>query len=320
MDIYIKTWIQLAFPIYIIFLVVLLIIISRYSSRFSELISRKNPVATLATLILISYGKLFHVVLLAQPFSFAVLRYPDDYREVLWLPDGTVRYLAGKHIILFIVALLILVFCIVYGFLLLCWQLLLYVLDWKIFKCIKSPTFYVFMEAYHIPYTPKHRYWTGLLLLARAVVYLIATVNVAGDPQIQLISIIFILICIILLKMFIATRIFKRWLIDSLESFFYFNIVFFASFTAYNLSTGGNQDGIAYTSVVLSIVVTIFILFYHFYAYTSLFSFIHKSTFVANFKKRLNLEPNDIDADYHSNDSPFEENRSGPTSSFIEMN
>ena len=127
MDIYIKTWIQLAFPIYIIFLVVLLIIISHYSSRFSKLILKQNPVATLAILILISYGKLFYVVLLAQPFSFASLTYPDGYREILWLPDGTVGYLAGKHIVLFIIALLILAFCIAYSFLLLCWQLILYV-------------------------------------------------------------------------------------------------------------------------------------------------------------------------------------------------
>ena len=349
MDIYVKTWIQLAFPIYIIFLVILLIIISRYSSKFSKLISKRNPVATLATLILISYGKLFHVVLLAQPFSFATLTYPDGYREVLWLPDGTVGYLAGKHIVLFIVALLILVFCIAYSFLLLCWQLILYMPNWKIFKCIKSPTFYVFMEAYHVPYTPKHRYWTGLLLLARAIVYLIATANVSGDPQIQLISIVFILICIILLKMFIATKIFKQWLIDSLESFFYFNIIFFASFTAYNLSAGGNQDGIAYTSVVLSIVVTILILFYHFYAYTSLFSCIRKSKFVTSFENKSKSKPkfnedsrysitdfsvdisryddimdlNDIsvsDAEYHSADSYSIQNRSGPTSSVVEIN
>ena len=287
MDIYMKTWIQLAFPIYIILLVVLLIIVSHYSTRFSELISKRNPVATLATLILISYGKLFHVVLLAQPFSFAALTYPDGHGEVLWLPDGTVGYLARKHIVLFVVALLILAFCVAYGFLLLCWQLILYISDWKIFTCIKNPTLNLFMETYHVPYTPKHRYWTGLLLLARAVIYLIATVNVSGDPQIQLISIIFVLICIILLKMLIATKIFKKWLIDSLESFFYFNVVFFASFTAYNLSAGGDQNGIAYTSVVLSIVVTLFILLYHSFTYTSLFSCILNSKLVANIKKRF---------------------------------
>ena len=302
MDIYVRTWIQLAFPIYIIFLVVLLIIASRYSSRLSKLIGKRNPVAALATLILISYGKLFHVVLLAQPFSYAVLTYPDGTNKVLWLPDGTIGYLNGKHIVLFIVALLILAFCIAFSFLLLCWQLLLRLPDWRIFKFIKSPTLNLFMEAYHAPYTPKHRYWTGLLLTARAIIYLIATANVSGDPQIQLISIIFILSCVILLKMFIATKIFKKWPIDSLESFFYFNIIFLASFTAYNLSTGNNQDGIAYTSVVLSIVVTLFILFYHFYVYTALFSWFHDSKLVAYCKNTImpKSKTNVIEDNHHS--------------------
>ena len=352
MDIYMKTWLQLAFPIYIIFLVVLLIVVSRYSSRFSKLIAKKNPVATLATLILISYGKLFHVVLLAQPFSYAVLTYPDGNTKVLWLPDGTIRYLNGKHTVLFIVAVLVLVFCIAFSFLLLCWQLLLRLPNWKIFKCIKSPTLNFFMEAYHAPYTPKHRYWTGLLLLARAIVYLIATANVSGDPQIQLISIIIILSCVILLKMFIATKIFKKWLIDSLESFFYFNIIILASFTAYNLSTGNNQDGIAYTSVVLSMVVTAFILLYHFYAYTWLFKKLQNSKFATNFMNRSTYRSNpgpqfyeksqhsvtdfsnsirrhddilDIinpltrDAEYHDIDNCVIENRREPTRSVVEL-
>ena len=153
------------------------------------------------------------------------------------------------------------------------------------------------MEAYHVPYTPKHRYWTGLLLLARAIIYLIATANVSGDPQIQLISIIFILSCVILLKMFIATKIFKKWLIDSLESFFYFNTIFLASFTAYNLSTGNNQDGVAYTSVVLSIMVIILVLLYHVYAYTSLFRGLRNSKCVAYFKNRMASTESDTNED-----------------------
>ena len=305
MDIYTKTWLQLGFPIYIIFLVALLIIVSRYSSKISEIIAKRNPVATLATLILISYGKLFHVVLLAQPFTFAALSYPNGDTKYLWLPDGTMPYLAGKHIILFIVALLILLICIAYSFLLLCWQLILYLPNWKIFKCIKNPNLYLFMEVYHVPYTPKHRYWTGLLLLARAIIYLIAAANVSGDPQVQLISIIFILSCIILLKMFIATKIFKKWLIDSLESFFYFNIVFLASFTSYNLSTGNNQDGVAYTSVVLSIMVTLFIILYHTYKYTPLCAKAHSGALTTNFKIKMRSRAESVqvqDANADTND------------------
>ena len=52
MNTYLKTWIQLVFSIYIIFLIVLLIIASQYSSRSSKFIGKRNPEAALATLIL----------------------------------------------------------------------------------------------------------------------------------------------------------------------------------------------------------------------------------------------------------------------------
>ena len=43
---------------YIISLVVVVIIVSEYSPRFAGLIGRKDPISTLATLILLSYAKL----------------------------------------------------------------------------------------------------------------------------------------------------------------------------------------------------------------------------------------------------------------------
>ena len=46
-----KLWIDVVFPAYLIFLVVMIIFISERSTRFARLIGRKNPVATLATLI-----------------------------------------------------------------------------------------------------------------------------------------------------------------------------------------------------------------------------------------------------------------------------
>ena len=285
MNVYLRTWLQLAFPIYIILLVILLIFVSRYSTKFSKLIAKRDPVATLATLILISYGKLFHVVLLAQPFSFAALTYPDNHSEVLWLPDGTVSYLSGKHVVLFIVALLILIVCVAYGLLLFFWQLILRLPNWRIFKCFRNPNFNLFMATYTFPYVPRHRYWTGMLLLARAVLYLVAAANVSGHPQTQLISIIFVSTVIVFLK-FAAARTYKNTLIDILDSFFYVNIIFLASFTSYNLATGGNQDGVAYTSVCMAILMTIFIILYHIHENTSLFAIVYKTKCAKVSKKR----------------------------------
>ena len=303
MDVYTRTWLQLAFPVYIILLVVLLIFVSRYSTKFSKLIAKRDPVATLATLILISYGKLFHVVLLAQPFSFAALTFPDNHSEVLWLPDGTVGYLSGKHVVLFIVALLILIMCIAYGLLLFFWQLILRLPNWKIFKCFRNPNFHLFMATYTFPYVPRHRYWTGMLLLARAILYLIAAANVSGDPQIQLISIVFVLTAIVLLK-FIATKIYKKSIIDIFDSFFYVNIIFLASFSSYNLSTGGNQDGVAYTSVCLAILMTIFIILYHIHENTSLFSVFYRIKCAKILKKRFKIRsPKNQVEEYPSSES-----------------
>ena len=54
MDAYSKAWLQFAFPTYLIAVLVMVIIVSKYSSRFVKLIGKRNPVATLATLILLS--------------------------------------------------------------------------------------------------------------------------------------------------------------------------------------------------------------------------------------------------------------------------
>lgn len=58
MDMYAKAWLQIVVPIYLILVVVAVMITSKYSAKFSKIIARKNPVATLATLILLSYTKL----------------------------------------------------------------------------------------------------------------------------------------------------------------------------------------------------------------------------------------------------------------------
>ena len=92
MDTYWKTWLQLAFPSYVIFLVVMVIIVSEHSIRFSHLIAKKNPVATLATLILLSYTTFLRNTITI--LSFAILDYPDGSSKMVWLPDATVEYLS----------------------------------------------------------------------------------------------------------------------------------------------------------------------------------------------------------------------------------
>ena len=251
----IKTWLQLTFPGYVILLVVLVIIISSYSSKFSNLIGKKNPVATLATSILLSYAKLLEICF--KSLSVGYLEYPDKHSsQMLWLPDATVKFLFGKHIPLFVAAVLILLVGLVYTTLLFSWQWLLYLPRWRIFRWSRNSKIQTFIETYHAPYTPKHRYWTGLLLIIRIILYLVSAVNVSNNPMVALIAISFTVCCIFALRNFIGSRIYRKWSVDVLETLFYLNILLFAMFTWYTLDNkDSNQEAAAYTSVVITFIV-----------------------------------------------------------------
>ena len=270
MDAYIKTWLLLAFPAYVILLVILVIIISSYSTKFSNLIGKKDPVATLATLIVLSYAKLLEICF--KSLSLGILEYPDGSSEMLWLPDATVKYLSRKHIPLFIAAVLILPVGLVYTALLFSWQWLLYLPRWRIFKWTRNPKIQTFIETYHKPYTPKHRYWTGLLLIVRVVLYLVAATNVSNDPTIALTAISFTVCCIFALRLFFGSRLYRKWPVDVLETFFYLNILSFVIFTGYSLDKpASNREAAAYTSIIITFIALLLIILYHIYMYTSVF-------------------------------------------------
>ena len=280
MDTYIKTWLKLAFPAYVFFHVVLVIIISSYSTRFSNLIGKKNPVATLATLILLSYAKLVEICF--QSLSIGILEYPaGGSRIMLWLPDATIKYLSGKHIPLIIMAVLILLVGLIYTSLIFFWQWLLYLPKWRIFNSSKNPKIQTFIETYNTPYTPKHRYWTGLLLIARVALYLAAAVNVSNNPTIALISISFVVGSIFCLKGFTTSKQYRMWSKDVLETFFHLNILIFATLKWYSLDNDNKyQEAIAYTSVTITIILLLLIILYHLYTYTSLFSRVKETKVV----------------------------------------
>ena len=263
MDRYWKTWIDLAFPTYIIILVIALIHVSEYSIRFSRLIARKNPVATLATLILLSYTKLLRAVITV--FSFASLDYPDDSTKTVWLPSASVKYLSGRHIILFILAVIILIIGTAYTLLLFSWQWLLHHKDKKMFKWVSNQRLGHFFEPYHAPYSIKHRYWTGLLLFARVLLYLVFALNVSGDPGVNLLANV-VVGSVLLLYKGICNQLYKNWSIDIIDTTTYFNIVLASGSAFFTLKSGKIEAVTTYISIVIFLVVCIYVLLYHMFA------------------------------------------------------
>ena len=262
MDTYIKTWMQFAFPLYVWILVGMIIVGSYYSGKVASIFGR-NPIAVLATLFLLSYAKLLRTV--TAVLSYTTLEYPNNLQVAVWQYDGNIRYLSGKHIPLFTAAMVCLIFLFLpYTMLLIFSQCLQAKSEFKFFSCINSRYVKPFLDAYHAPYTDKHRYWPGLMLLLRFVLFLISAVNARGDPSVNLLVIASITAAILILLTILGSRIYKRWSLGLLETSFILNLTILAVATyIYVRLTGGNQNAVTFTSVGIAFATFIGIVIYH---------------------------------------------------------
>ena len=264
LDAYTKAWLQLAFPVYIISLVIVVIIISEYSPRFAALIGKRDPIATLATLILLSYAKLLSVTITA--LLFAVLDYPDGSQATIWLPDGNVKYFQGKHIALVIVALLIILIGVPYTILLFLWQWLVYAPKWKVFKWTRNTKLNAFISVHHVPYNSRYRYWTGLLLFVRVVLYITASITVSESdkPQAALLVTSILMGGLLFLKGIIGVRVYKKLIADIIQTGLYFNLLVFAVFSSYYFKADmKKQRAVAYTSTIITFILLVGVIIYH---------------------------------------------------------
>ena len=214
MDSYGKFLLQLAFPTYILVLIGTIIVLCKVSKKFATLLGNRNPVAALCTLILLSYSKLIRTIITALQFTY--LDYPDGTREIVWLYDGNISYFTLSHVPQFIAAFIIIILGAIYTILLLFGQWFPRCSNRKFMKWTKNTKYNAFIDAYHAPFTPKHRYWMGLLLFALTTHNIVAAMTT--DSPAPILSAGCIALGLILLRV-INNRIYKNRLHDSLEHF-----------------------------------------------------------------------------------------------------
>ena len=92
MDIYVYSWFQFLFPFYFWLLVGSIILACKYSPSIAKRFGQ-NPVAVLATVLLMSYSKILQAIIV--PLSSSSLKYynTSDYSEshqIIWLFEGSI--------------------------------------------------------------------------------------------------------------------------------------------------------------------------------------------------------------------------------------
>ena len=168
MDDYAKMWLQLIFPIYLIFIATLLIITSRYSTRIQRLTAHR-ALPVLATLFLLSYTKILHTVS-SVLFSYSTITsLPNKTTTLVWSVDTETKLFGSKFSFLFVVCLVLFLILLPFN------VVLIFTRTLSQFKFINH--FKPILDAYQAPYKDRFCYWTGIQLLLRAVFYGISALD-----------------------------------------------------------------------------------------------------------------------------------------------
>ena len=163
---YDKTWLQFAFPSYLLIIVAILALASRYSSLVEKL-TRKRVIPVIATIILLTYSKLL-LVTAKVLFSYTtVYSLPDHHSSIIWKWDSSVPLFGIKFSILFIACLLIFL-CVLIPFNL----LMLYTKFSYRFRLVAE---YVkpYLDAYQASFKDNCSCFFGVELMLRPICYAI---------------------------------------------------------------------------------------------------------------------------------------------------
>ena len=267
LDGYGKTWLQFVFPFYVWAIAGAIILFSRYSSRVTKM-AGNNSVSVLATLFLLSYGKLLRLFI--DIFAFSKIVYADSTKSAVWAFDGNLWYFSPKHIPLFLFALaIVLLLWLPYTAVLLSAQWLRTQTHHKRLRWLKP-----FLDAYYGPFKDKHHYWVGVLLVVRGVLFVFFVSFFAIEDNVNL-----LLINIVCLSLPTYTssagRLYKKRYLSILEDSFFLNLGVLAAGTLYIRLVGGNQEALVTISLVVVFLQFLGIVVFHGYYYLILPALIH---------------------------------------------
>ena len=253
MTAYAQSWLQFAFPLYVWMLMGLIIVTCRYSVTLSKLIGH-NPIAVLATLLLMSYNKVLKIMI--DVYSFASLDYPQQNTRLVWLKDANVPFLGSKHLPPTVVTSLVLVFIFLpYTLLLLLGYKLYGFSGRKGLRWLNKLK--PLLDSYYAPYNTHTRYWTGFLLFVRCVLYSVFSLGDAHKSHLSIIITFTALVGMV----WISSKVYISRVANTVEVSVYLNLIILSAVSSKNMVSAKLFN----TLVALVFVTMLGIIIYHFH-------------------------------------------------------
>ena len=165
---YVKTWLQFAFPSYLLFIVAMLALASRYSSGVERL-TRRRVIPVIATIFLFSYNKLLLVTAEVLYSYTTVHSLSDNKTTIVWMWDTGIPLFGIKFSVLFAASIFILIVILLpLNFFLLFTK---FSLRLRILAKYQKP----YLDVFQAPFKDSCRYYPGLELLARWISFAIGS-------------------------------------------------------------------------------------------------------------------------------------------------
>ena len=256
-----KTSLQFVFPFYIWCIAGLIIIVCHYSTRATKLFGN-NSVAVLATLFLLSYGKVFRAI--TDVFTFADVTDSNGKVRKVWSLDGNIRYGHSSHAGLIVVALLFLILF------LLPFTLTLLLVPFLRSKSHLRPLRWIntlkpFFDTYYGPFKDKkqHQVWTGILLVSRVVILIVYASTSTSSPRA---NILLMIVIAMLLQSYSAMvgLLYKKWCLSLIESVYLVNLVILGgAFLSQDMSTNDVLSPLPIVSMVIALFTFVCIVIGH---------------------------------------------------------
>ncbi len=193
-----------------------------------------------------------------------MLDFPNNSSDIVWMYDGNVQYFTPGHVPRFVFAAIILISGILFTVVLFFGQWFPRCSKWKLMKWTKNTYYNGFMDAYHAPFTPKHRYWVGLLLFSLIAHNLITAL--ALDTSLPVLSAGSITVGLIVFKLQ-NYPVYKIRFNDLLETLFFLNLAILAYGTLYIGNINESQVIISNISMAVAFILFVVIVCYHCYEY-----------------------------------------------------
>ena len=124
------------------------------------------------------------------------------------------------------------------------------------------------VDAYQVPYSRQHRYWTGLMLITRCILYLSFTTSHSDNSLPTNMFITILVILGILVFKSVSTSIYRRFYLNLLELFFLANLGALSATVYYAYLQNSPESTVCKilsASITLSLLAFFGILAYHAY-------------------------------------------------------